>query len=354
MIKNMGEFTNKVDAMVVPANKKAVVGRVLDFQMYKAAGFDEVMTQRKAMGELHIGQAKETDGFAIAKYLIHTATPMWLGGTSHEREKLKSCYINSIKCADRLGLKIIAFPLLSSGSMGFPRGTAYETAFDAINERLSVHDSMDVYLVMLDDASDEFMQAENIYEHRDSTMEELIKMKRSLSEYQDPDREIVWYLKNVTDHIAMKAAEAAQKKSFEAARGKYPDKDVNDLKRELFYKYFDKCGLTSSELADKIGCDKSTVTRIRSGDTKKPQKKRVIALAIAMELSAEERYDLIRCSGNSYPVDEMDYAIEQFMRDGYRKLSNISDMLYKRNKNRLLVGNKNDELPEKKEHSKER
>lgn len=154
---------------------------------------------------------------------------MWLGGTSGECEKLKNCYINSIKCADRLGLKSIAFPLLSSGNMKFPRGVAYETAVQALKERLSVHDSLDVYLVKhYDDELDEFIKAENIYEHSDCTLEQLERTQADLRNFQNPDKEVVWYLTNVTDHIAIQAAKYAQKKSFEEKLPKYladnPDK----------------------------------------------------------------------------------------------------------------------------------
>ncbi|MBQ5331712.1 MAG: macro domain-containing protein [Oscillospiraceae bacterium] len=353
------KFKNKADAIVVPANKEPVVGYGLDSRLFKAAGFKQVMDQRKTIGKLRLGQAKETCGFRIAKYLIHTATPMWLGGTSGECEKLRSCYINSIKCADRLGLKSIAFPLLSSGNMRFPRGTAYETAVQAISERLKVHDSLDVYLVKdLSDELDEFHKAENIFEHSDSTMYELLRLKADLSEIIDPDRETVRYLTNVTDHIAMKAAKEAQKRSFEEKLPKFlaenPDKKSEDLQRERFYEYFETCGKKAARLAELIGIEKSTVSRIKNGQTLHPQKKTVIALAIAMELPTEQRYDFINCSGHSYPSEKMDYMIEQLFRDGYKNISSINDFLYQRNKEWLLIGNKNDGISEIEEYSKER
>ncbi|MDY3792871.1 MAG: macro domain-containing protein [Oscillospiraceae bacterium] len=345
--------------MVVPANKRPVVGYGLDGEMFRAAGFKQVMTQRKAMGNLRLGQAKETGGFAIAKYLIHTATPMWLGGTSGECEKLKNCYINSIKCADRLGLKSIAFPLLSSENMKFPRGVAYETAVQAIKERLSVHDSLDVYLVKhYDDELDEFIKAENIYEHSDCTLEQLERTQADLQNFQNPDKEVVWYLTNVTDHIAIQAAKYAQKKSFEEKLPKYladnPDKKSEDLKRERFYEYFETCGIKAAKLAELICCDKATVSRIKNGQTLNPHKKAVIALAIAMRLNTEQRYDFINCSGHAYPSEKMDYMIEQLMCDGYKRLSDINDVLYDIDKKWILIGNSTDENSRRKSRTKEK
>lgn len=347
---------NKVDAFVVPANKKPVAGYGLDSKMFKAAGFKRVMEQRKEMGMLHLGQAKETDGFELARYLIHTASPMWLGGTSGECEKLKSCYINSIKCADRLGLKSIDFPLLSSGNMKFPLGTAYETAVNAINERLSVHDSLNVYLVKFEgDEQEKFIKAETVYGYRDDSIEKLEQCRAELSAIVHPDTEAVWYLTNITTCISIKAQQEAQQKSLEAALPKYlaenPGKSCEDIKRERFYEYFDSCKKTASKLAELIGCNKATVSRIKNGQTKFPQKKTVIALAIAMELPMKQRFDFINCSGHAYPADKMDYAVEQLMHDGYKSLSNISDMLYEKNKEWLLVGTNSDELSEKSEHS---
>ena len=72
-----------------------------------------------------------------------------------------------------------------------------------------------------------------------------------------------------------------------------------------------------------------------------------------MELPIEQRYDFINCSGHSYPSEKMDYMIEQLMRDGYKNISSINDFLYQRNKEWLLIGNKNDGISEKNEYSKE-
>lgn len=354
---NLADYINKVDAMVVPANKEPVVSSGLDGIMFEAAGFDNVIKQRRKMGRLRLGQAKETNGFKIAKYLIHTATPLWLGGTSKECDKLKECYINSIKCADRLGLKSIAFPLLSSGNMGFPLGTAYETATAAINERLSVHDSLLVYLVLYyGDISNEYRKADNIFYHRKATMDDLEKNYKSLSEFQHPDKEVLWYFRNVTDHIAIQAAKEKQEHRLQSALPEYhaknPEKTDNDYKRERFYEYFENCGLNTAELARMIQRDKATVSRIRNGDTKKPQKRTVIALAIAMGLDIDKRYDFINCSGHSYPSEQMDYMIEQLMRDGCTKVGTVSDMLYKCNKEWLLIGNPDDEALDRKKQGK--
>lgn len=344
-------FLNKVDAIVVPANKKPVVGHGLDSQLFKAAGFRSVMEQRKAMGYLHLGQAKETNGFKAAKYLIHTATPMWLGGASEECEKLKSCYINSIKCADRLGLKSIAIPLLSSGNMKFPMGIALETAKDAINERLSVHDSLDVYLVKFhgDDMS-EYYRAENAYSLRDMSDKELLQKKSDLSEITDPDREVVQYMSSIIRQIEIKAQKQAQEKNFEKELAGYlaenPDKKAVDFRRERFYDYFETCGIKASRLAEMIGCDRSTVSRIKNGQTQNPQKKTIIALAIAMGLDTQKRLDFINCSGYSYPIDKLDYTVEQLISDGFSRISDISDMLYDIDHSWLLIGSSADELSE--------
>lgn len=326
------EYANKVDAMVVPANKRPIVGCGLDSKMFMAAGFDEVMRQRVAMGNLHIGQAKETDGFRLAKYLIHTATPIWLGGTSDECQKLKNCYINSIKCADRLGLKSIAFPLLSAGNMKFPRGTAVETALEAIDERLNIHDSLDVYLVKR--LSDECKEAEKglyLYENRDTPMEILLD-KQKILDAEGPNEEAVYYYTLVTRQIEIKAAKEAQEKNTEKELSKYlaenPNGDITEYKRERFYKYFETCGKSAAELARLVNCDKSTLSRIKSGKTKAPNKGTIVALSVAMELSAEERYDFINCSGYSYPVYDVDFRIEQYLHNGYKTIRAINEAIW--------------------------
>ena len=51
--------------------------------------------------------------------MIHAVGP--IHGEDHEDAKLKDATLNSLKVADKNGLKSIAFPAVSTGIFGFPK-----------------------------------------------------------------------------------------------------------------------------------------------------------------------------------------------------------------------------------------
>ena len=143
----------EADAIVNTANPLAMVGAGTDRAIYDAAGREALLAERTRIGEITPGQAVYTKAFALkAKYIIHTVGPEWLGGGHHERETVASCYRNSLDLADELGCETVAFPLISTGTYGFPKDEALRIAVDEISSFLFSHD-MTVFLVVYDKES---------------------------------------------------------------------------------------------------------------------------------------------------------------------------------------------------------
>jgi O-acetyl-ADP-ribose deacetylase (regulator of RNase III) len=66
-----------------------------------------------------VGEAVITTGGNLkAKHVIHAVGPRW--GEGDENRKLASATLNSLRLADKYGLKSVAFPAISSGIFGFP------------------------------------------------------------------------------------------------------------------------------------------------------------------------------------------------------------------------------------------
>ena len=62
---------------------------------------------------------------------------------------MAQCYRNSLTLAGELRAESIAFPLISAGTLGFPKHIALETALSEINKYLMECDQdMTVYLVV--------------------------------------------------------------------------------------------------------------------------------------------------------------------------------------------------------------
>ncbi|MGI6751151.1 MAG: macro domain-containing protein [Anaerovoracaceae bacterium] len=140
----------KVDAIVNAANVELRMGGGVCGAIFKAAGTHELQNACKELAPIKTGEAVITPGFNLpAKYIIHTAGPVYRDGRQGEEELLRSCYSNSLKLAVDNGCKSIAFPLISSGIYGYPRAEAIRVAKDAILGFLKEHD-MDVFLVVFD------------------------------------------------------------------------------------------------------------------------------------------------------------------------------------------------------------
>ena len=98
-------------------------------------------------------EIKITKGYRLpAKYVIHTVGPVWHDGSAGEEKLLSDCYRNSLELAKKHKLESVAFPLISSGTFGYPRDKALSAAISAIGEFLLKND-MTVYLVVYDSAS---------------------------------------------------------------------------------------------------------------------------------------------------------------------------------------------------------
>ena len=58
-----------------------------------------------------------------------TVGPVWRGGQEGEEQLLENAYWNSLQAAVNHGIRTIAFPSISTGSMGTPRFFKYSVFF---------------------------------------------------------------------------------------------------------------------------------------------------------------------------------------------------------------------------------
>lgn len=148
-----GDITKlTADAIVNAANTSLLGGGGVDGAIHRAAG-PQLLEECRTLNGCKTGEAKITRGYNLpAKFVIHTAGPVWRGGAHQEPELLEACYINSLSLASAHALKTIAFPNISTGVYGFPKRDAATIAITSVKSWLATHQETEkVYFVVFDE-----------------------------------------------------------------------------------------------------------------------------------------------------------------------------------------------------------
>jgi O-acetyl-ADP-ribose deacetylase (regulator of RNase III) len=135
-----GDITKqRVEAIVNAANTSLLGGGGVDGAIHRAAG-PSLLAECRTLGGCPTGEARITKGHNLpAAWVIHTAGPVWHGGTHNEDELLASCYRSCLALAVQHDIRTIAFPAISTGIYGFPLERATRIAITETTRFLSEH-----------------------------------------------------------------------------------------------------------------------------------------------------------------------------------------------------------------------
>jgi O-acetyl-ADP-ribose deacetylase len=124
-----GDITGlAVDAIVNAANSSLLGGGGVDGAIHRKAGPD-LVHECRLLGGAKTGEVKMTQGYRLpARFILHAVGPVWQGGGAGEAELLASCYRKALALAVRHELKSVAFPAISTGIYGYPKGEAAKIA----------------------------------------------------------------------------------------------------------------------------------------------------------------------------------------------------------------------------------
>lgn len=296
-----------VDAIVNAANESLLGGGGVDGAIHRAAG-PGLLEECRTLNGCAPGEAKLTGGYRLpSRYVIHTVGPRWRGGKQGERELLASCYRASLELAREMGCESVAFPLISSGTFGYPKDQALRVAIDAIGAFL-MENEMTVYIVIFD------KRAYSIGE----------KLFSDIAEYIDDN-----YAEEHAGGRSMRlpevfCADAAYSASLGDALGQ-----IDESFSEMLLRKIDESGMTDAQCYKKANIDRKLFSKIRSDRSYRPSKPTVIAFALALELPLGEVKEMLMKAGFALSrSNKFDIIVEYFVERGSYNVFEINEALF--------------------------
>ncbi len=361
----------QVDVIVNTANVEPIYSSGTDLAVYKAAGEEELLAARRKIGFLNEGEVAITPGFKLpAKYIIHAVSPYYEDGKSGEEKRLRSCYRKSLLLATEYGCKSIAFPLIATGSFGYPKEEGIRVAVDEINGFLLKHDML-VYLVVFDTESTRL--GLNLYPDLEAYIDHNYVCEKRQEEYGDryfgsagkseplnieysadrlmSERSLKAPVRNSFSMPCMApkskampqkdvAEESIKLKGFAAEdavelNASYDDfveeneqalkermKHLSDTFQQYLFYLIKSKGLTNSEVYKRAIITKQLFSKIKLNPWYHPDKATAMRLCVGAGLNLDETKDLLARAGYALsPCDKRDIIFSFFIE------KNIHDMI---------------------------
>ena len=306
----------QVDAVVNTADPNPVIGSGVDSGIHKKAGH-ELLVARKKIGCIEFGDAVITPGFGLdARYVIHTAGPVWEDGNHGEEQILTSCYRKSLSLAKEHECGSIAFPLMATDNYGFPKPLAPQIAVREISTFL-LENEMQIYLVVF--GKEAFALSEKLF--------------KSVSSYIDEN-----YLRSNRIHediCPARALEHCRHMSVGTAVPMNSDdwgqllKDLDAGFSETLLQLIDRTGKKDSEIYKKANVDRRLFSKIRNNMDYKPSKTTALAFAFALELDIDETKDFIGRAGFALShSSKFDVIVEYFLVNRNYNVFELNEVLF--------------------------
>ncbi|MBO0653811.1 O-acetyl-ADP-ribose deacetylase [Streptomyces triculaminicus] len=135
-----GDITRQqADAIVNAANSSLLGGGGVDGAIHRAGG-PAILDACRDLRASHYGKGLPTGravvtpaGRLAARWVVHTVGPVY-SADEDRSELLASCYRESLRVADELGARTVAFPAISTGIYRWPMDDAARIAVATVRE----------------------------------------------------------------------------------------------------------------------------------------------------------------------------------------------------------------------------
>ncbi|MEE3447729.1 MAG: macro domain-containing protein [Bacteroidales bacterium] len=301
-----------VDVIVNAANTALQMGGGVCGAIFRAAGPSELQAACDKLAPIKTGEAVITDGFkSKAKYIIHTAGPIYQGGNTVQEKQLYDCYFNSLKLAAEKNLKSIAFPLISAGIYGYPPSKALSTALKSIHDFLGGYDGeMTVYMIVYND--DAFSAAKKLYDGVESYIDEKLIVN-------DIER------RRRSGNFSCKNSDVEYPESILCESEIFAN--LEDSFNTKLFDFIRQKQMTNADVYKNANIDRRLFSKIISNDTYTPSKNTIFALAISLKLNLKETESLLKSAGYAIShSSKSDLIIEYYILHNQSQNYNIDEL----------------------------
>lgn len=324
----------QVDAIVNTANEQPVYSVGTDMAVYLAAGAEQLLEERKKIGVLAEGEVAITPGFALpAKYIIHAVSPFYQRDEeeAEAEEKLRSCYRKSLQLAEEKECRSIAFPLIATGSYGYPKEEGMRIALDEINAFLLTRDMM-VYLVVFDEEATGL--GRKLYPDLEAYIDRHYVEAQEEAEYSEISEERSFcisapiekerYERRVRIPKAGRAIVNAMSEDdydsfIEASDSAIKERlaHLSDTFQEYLLYLIETKGLTNADVYKRALLTKQLFSKIKLNPDYHPDKATAMRLCIGVMLNLDETRDLLARAGYALsPCEKRDVIFSYFIEAG--------------------------------------
>ena len=307
----------RCDAIVNPTNMDLYAGGGLDFKIREAAGkglYDFCRNHKIN----NIGDAIISPSFNLpCKYVIHVAGPIYDGSDSCEA-LLRKSYRSCLELAEENNCTDVAFPLISSGTNGFPKDKVLKIATEAIVDYLT-HSDMWIYIAVFD---------KNSYEVSSKLFSDVVSYidENYVNESEKCFRSTRRRIQAPISSCEIKSREASFEYSLESML-----KNMDKSFSETLFEYIDKKGISDVECYKRSNVDKKVFSKIKCNRQYRPSKITAVSFAIGLKLSIAEAENLLKTAGIALSAsNEFDIIIRYFLETGnYDTIFDVNEILYK-------------------------
>lgn len=291
----------------------------------KEKPFLEKKVSKPIVNKEEIGNAKiaKADN-SLQKYVVHVVIPAWRGGNFNEINQLGESYQNALELAKKYDCETIVFPLLSSGSDGYPKKQVFYITTKTISNFLQENE-MTVIIGVQDRTyaiNQTFAINQTLYEDISKYISK--KLHNLLIDNCFYCKKVDFYDYEIDAHVSPSLKEKLSK--------------IHDDFATTLLKFIETKGITEVECYKKANVSRQTWYKIVNEKNYKPSKITVISFAIALRLTLEETQKLLATVG--YTLSEssrFDIIIEYFIEKGVYDVFTINETLFLFNEICLVV-----------------